>query len=305
MKLVIDTEAIKALGYSSAKIELILREGKETYFESVVGDPISFPDSLSPYLPIGNPPSYLAAYAYVDNTPYLTFFKTRDVAVHVTMSSSGGKFTHPLYLFDSLNEQADAILALTQTNGAEEEFSLSLSATGLDATRVDELKALDGLDSLIYSLFIRRNILVLGDASKMIRILQSILNLMPPEYRKYFGFSFNNLHVHDTITFYYLSSSMADFDSLSQQFIDMGGDILDLDEGAFYGEFTTNLAQNLVNEIEDQDTFHASVRSLQAMVADLEPNISLDEMVTTLDIGYNDAEFLKGIQNSFFARRNA
>ncbi|MFV2016002.1 MAG: hypothetical protein ACC656_11265, partial [Candidatus Heimdallarchaeota archaeon] len=105
----VNDELLAKAGFNHVTIDLILRERANSILTFSRGDRVSFPSKFGEFVPIGNPPKFMAGYGFDSEYAYLSIFRTQDTAIHLSAKAEKSKLkTNPISLINSIKKTFEA-----------------------------------------------------------------------------------------------------------------------------------------------------------------------------------------------------
>ncbi len=295
-KLGVYTQYLHSKGFDKLNLDIILRDKVDAINTLDVGGKIILPAELHMFTPIGNPPSFMSAYAVNKDMSYGMIFLSQDTAVNLTMTGKTGQTANPLMFMPTLQEKMGKILAETRDNvdTLEKEFAETPVTLA-----IDNVVEMDQIDSILYNFLTDRPILIVGPVDEGINILVVFLSLIPEKYQWRFGYSINMPYFsHDSVNFGILDNvPQYDLETEVNTYLEHDHSLVNLYENSSFGDFTCSYTKNIIEALGNGDLTTAKnlVEELYILARAVKAGEGAQAFGDRKQIGYDDADLIVDI----------
>ncbi|MCY3410646.1 MAG: hypothetical protein INQ03_03315 [Candidatus Heimdallarchaeota archaeon] len=278
----------------NVKLNLILREQKEAFLEAKNGEAFTFPKEYAGLIPMGNPPAYFGGYFIDKGQLYMSVFRSVDTAVHLSASGDARKAKNPTTILANIEHQLTEFLNSSTNKQNEVELNISLDHV---KPNKDLLKEYNDLDSIVYSIFTRNKIALIGKYTDAIAFVMAILEYIPDEFKTLMGFTFNVPYIDNrSIVFAGIDNiSGFDFEGELMHYEMNEAAVVDLEKKEAYGNYSSTSTRKIAELMKSGGDL-SEIHKIVAQIVDM-ANKSLDctdptDFANKYSFEYDDADLI-------------
>jgi hypothetical protein len=287
-------------GFEDKSLEIILRDRKDNHMFFSNVDAINFPKGLEGFKPFGNPPPFLFGYSYTSDNIFSSIFVAAGEAIHLSLvTDRGKKVTHPLLLLDIIKSSMQKILAKVKSNDESIKFDVEV----LNPTFYDEFQDLKDVGSIIFNILAGFPTLIIGNSTKAVQMIQSIIQVIPKEYQQFIGVTVNipyqsneniNLAVLD-------KTEIEEFNDKIDEFLSNGYDIVNLNKKESFCQFISSATIKITELINTMKLEEAEkmISDLIDLAKQIEKNEESTELANRLNIEFDNADLIIAMKENF------
>ena len=288
-------------GYDSVNLEIILRETKDSHQFFQNKGKIEVPEELFAFVPFGNPPPFTFGYAYLRDSAYGTAFRSQDTAVHLMMKSENpANVTNSMLMLDLIQPTLDKLIVETRDQSEVLNSELVVPENTID---LNSLKSLQGLESIIFSMFTKRKMLILGPLDEITNLMKLLIALVPPEFQKFYSFAVNLPHMKHTFNVVGLENRpQLDVQKEIDHYLNLEYDMVNLYEKRCYGEFSSHLTNKIYETLfgnDDLERARSIANEAFQLAQTIEITKTIEDVANSENIEFDDAELIVYLRDNF------
>jgi hypothetical protein len=292
-------------GYDGSELEIILRDRKDSHIKLGNLEKIILPSEYTSFVPFGNPPALMFGYGFDNDNKFVSVFIAPNEAVYLKMKGANEKkSTHPILMFDQIEEGMLKVLREAKTESNTEKFKMNDNNGKVNCECIEGLK---GLDGLIFNLIAGRKTVVLGETDQIIKLLQILIFLIPEDYQDKYGMTINIPVIKNDNTIILTGLVNTDgivFAERVDQFLSEGFDIVDLYSNSVYGEFSSQYSQDIAKLLVQHNLTDAQqiITNIFDMAATISKEDSAAVIADKLKVRFDDSDLIKAVNTQFMNR---
>lgn len=249
-KIKMNVKPFTVFNLPNVKVDLILRDQKDALITTKSGSEIFIPSEYSGLVPMGNPPAFFGGYFMEGGIIYMSVFRSVDAAVHLSASGSADLAKNPTTILASIENELTNFLNSSKETNDMVDLNLSLDSV---QPNIEILKEYKGLDSIIYSIFTRNKIVLLGSYQDAFAFVMGILEYIPDQFKRYMGFTFNVPFIPNRSIVFAAIDDISGFDFQEElsnyELIESA--IVDLKQKEAFGNYSSSATRKIAKIIND------------------------------------------------------
>ncbi len=288
----LDPHLKNKLGIDEINIELIYREGKNAIVFMYEEEKIKVPDDMRYLIPFGNPPAYIFGYTISKGHAFASLFQSFDNASHLLIRYNSD-LIHPIYYFTQMFDNLRTILD-------KNEFLTDLHLRIKDYD-LDILKKIKSLDSILYTLFAHKPMVVVGQIETSIKFIGALISLIPDDVQKYYGISINIVGSYHKNTLFYIFEDIEEFDFAEQinSLLLKECNFISLETEQIFTSYSSSFTKKIADDIKNNRDKISIKKQIDKFYEEIKKNIfitDLSELADLMQIEFSDADLVRELQ---------
>ncbi len=288
----LDPHLKNKLGIDEINIELIYREGKNAIVFMYEEEKIKVPDDMRYLIPFGNPPAYIFGYTISKGHAFASLFQSFDNASHLLIRYNSD-LIHPIYyftqMFDNLRTILDKNEFLTDLHLRIKDYDLNI------------LKKIKSLDSILYTLFSHKPMVVVGQIETSIKFIGALISLIPDDVQKYYGISINIVGSYHKNTLFYIFEDIEEFDFAEQinSLLLKECNFISLETEQIFTSYSSSFTKKIADDIKNNRDKISIKKQIDKFYEEIKKNIfitDLSELADLMQIEFSDADLVRELQ---------